>query len=107
MVLQIGCECLGAMEASRAWASDFVHWYNVEPPQLHPLHEPFERHEGEDQAILAARHTLYLQARKKNPARWSGYTRNWSPVGAATLKPERDCVIKARADCNDIQRRAA
>ena len=30
-----------------------------------------------------------------DPARWSGSTRNWSPVGAVTLNPERDSVIKA------------
>ena len=66
-----------------------------------------QRHEGEEQAILAARHALYLQAREKNPARWSGDTRNLSPVGAVMLNPERDCVIKADLACNDIQRLAA
>ena len=38
---------------------------------------------------------LETQARELNPARWSGKTRNWSPVGAVTLNPERDCVIRA------------
>ncbi|GFP27571.1 MAG: hypothetical protein DDT20_01048 [Firmicutes bacterium] len=96
------------LEAARAWAADFVHWYNVEHRHSGIQYvSPSQRHEGEDQAILAARHALYLQAREKNPARWSGDTRNWSPIGAVTLNPERDCVIKAHSGCNDIHRLAA
>jgi len=96
------------LEAARAWAADFVHWYNVEHRHSAIQYvSPSQRHEGEDQAILAARHALYLQAREKNPARWSGDTRNWTPIGAVTLNPERDCVIKAHLGCNDIQRLAA
>ena len=85
-----------------------MHWYNVDHRHsgIQSV-SPSQRHEREDQAILAARHALYLQARQKNPARWSGDTRNWSPIGAVTLNPERDCVIKAHSGCNDIQRLAA
>ena len=68
---------------------------------------PAQRHEGQDQAILAARHELYTKARELNPARWSGKTRNWSPAGAVTLNPERDCVIRAYSDDNPIQQLAA
>jgi len=96
------------LEAARSWAADFVHWYNVDHRHSGIQYvSPSQRHEGEDQAILAARHALYLQAREKNPARWSGDTRNWSPIGAVTLNPERDCVTKAHLGCNDIQRLAA
>jgi hypothetical protein len=45
--------------------------------------------------VLAARHTLYQEARQRNPQRWSGSTRNWTPVGAVTLNPERDAVVRA------------
>src|SRR4051812_48402840 len=48
------------------------------------------RHAGDDHAILAARHTLYVQAR------WSRATRDWTPVGAVTLYPERDSVVDQR-----------
>ena len=58
---------------------------------------PAQRHAGEDHAILAARHALYLQARERNPARWSGTTRNWTPIGAVTLNPERDSVVTAHS----------
>ena len=96
------------LETARAWGADFVHWYNVDHRHSGIQYvSPAQRHEGEDQVILAARHALYLQAREKNPARWSGDTRNWSPIGAVTLNPERDCVIKAHSGYNDIQRLAA
>jgi len=45
--------------------------------------------------VLAARHVVYQDARSRNPQRWSGRTRNWKPVGAVTLNPERDIVIRA------------
>ena len=45
--------------------------------------------------MLAARHAVYQDARQRNPQRWSGSTRNWKPVGAVTLNPERDIIIRA------------
>jgi hypothetical protein len=62
---------------------------------------------GDDHANLSARRALYIKARERNPARWSGNTRNWSPVGAVTLNPERDCIIKSRSFGIDIQPLAA
>src|SRR3954466_3435471 len=56
---------------------------------------PAQRHAGGDRPILAARHALYQQAREANPRRWSGSTRNWTPIGAVTLNPERDSVVAA------------
>ena len=35
-------------------------------------------------------HELYQQARQANPRRWSGQTRDWTPVTSVTLNPERD-----------------
>ena len=52
-------------------------------------------HKGSATVVLAARHALYQQAREANPRRWSGSTRDWTPVGAVTLNPERDCVVAA------------
>jgi hypothetical protein len=45
--------------------------------------------------LLAARHALYVSARARNPRRWSLQTRNWTPVAAVTLNPERDAVVQA------------
>ena len=63
---------------------------------------PAQRHAGEDRAILAARHTLYSKACEINPARWTRARRNWSPIGAVTLNPERDSVIKAHSEAAGI-----
>ena len=54
-----------------------------------------------------AQHDVYLRARKRNPARWSGNTRNWTPIGAVTLNPERDSVIKTHLAGHNIQVLAA
>ena len=75
-------------EAARAWVEQFVNWYNT--VHLHSALNfvtPRDRHEGRDVAILAARHQVYENARRANPERWSGNTRNWSPVGNVTLNP--------------------
>jgi hypothetical protein len=44
------------------------------------------RHEHD---ILARRSELYERARRSNPERWSGTTRNWTPIGLVALNPQR------------------
>jgi serine/threonine protein kinase len=44
---------------------------------------------------LAKRHALYEAAKARNPARWSGGTRNWTPVGAVDLNPQRQDKMAA------------
>lgn len=96
------------LDDARAWAVSFVHWYNVEHRHSGIRYvTPSQRHAGEDQKILAARHALYASARELNPARWSGRTRNWTPVGAVTLNPERECVVNANSKKPLIQPLAA
>jgi putative transposase len=81
---------------ARAWAAAFVHWYNHEHRHSGLRYvTPAQRHAGEDRSVLAVRHALYQQAREANPRRWSGPTRNWTPIGAVTLNPERDSVVAA------------
>jgi hypothetical protein len=71
-----------------------VHWYNFGHRHSGIRYvSPAQRHAGDDHAILAARHALYSQARKRNPARWSRHTRNWCPVGPVTLNPERNRAV--------------
>ena len=78
-----------------AWVDGFVRWYNTE--HLHSgirFVRPIDRHEGRDKTILAARHGLYTQAKARTPRRWTRGTRNWTPVGAVRLNPEkRDACI--------------
>ena len=96
------------LDAARTWAAQFVRWYNVDHRHSGIRYvSPAQRHAGEDHAILAARHALYTKARELNPARWSRTTRNWSPIGAVTLNPEHDSIIKAHSESIDIQPLAA
>lgn len=76
--------------AARAWVRTFVRWYNT--AHLHSAIRfvtPEDRHTGRDIAILAARHTIYVDAQARHPERWSGSTRNWDPITDVTLNPER------------------
>lgn len=68
---------------------------------------PAQRHAGQDEAILPARHEPYFQARQRNPRRWSRGTRDWTPIGAVTLNPERDSVVTTHSGCTDKQPLAA
>ena len=96
------------LQQARAWAADFVHWYNVDHRHSGIRYvSPAQRHAGEDKAILAARHAVYQKARALRPERWSRETRNWTPIGAVTLNPERDSVVKLHEEHHDIQPLAA
>ncbi len=79
------------LEAARSWVRDFIRWYNNE--QRHSrigFLIPAERDRGGGRTVLARRHALYQETRKRIPERWSGATRNWTPIGAVTLNPERE-----------------
>ena len=96
------------LDAARSWAAEFVRWYNVDHRHSGIRYvSPAQRHDGRDQAILAARHALYCQARQRNPARWSGNTRDWSHVSVVTLNPERDAVVKLTAAAHHTPQKAA
>jgi hypothetical protein len=83
-------------------------WYNVDHRHSSIRYvSPQQRHAGEDKAVLTARHTLYTQAKQRNPARWSGHTRDWSHIGAVTLNPERDEVVSMAANVQHTQQKAA
>ena len=78
------------LDAARLWVRDFIAWYNHEHRHSRiRFVTPAQRHRGEDHALLAKRHALYEAAKARNPARWSGGTRNWTPVGAVDLNPQR------------------
>src|SRR3954447_22877360 len=86
------------LDAARQWAANFVHWYNDEHRHSGIQYvTPAQRHAGQDRGLLACRHELYQRARQANPRRWSRQTRDWTPVAAVTLTPERDIGIMASA----------
>jgi hypothetical protein len=85
-----------------------VHWYNVDHHHSGIRYvSPAQRHAGDDQAILAARHAVYIEARERHPTRWSRHTRDWSPIGAVTLNPQRDSVITSHVATSNKQPLAA
>ena len=87
------------LAAARAWVLKFVHWYNTE--HRHSAIRfvtPQQRHSGQERAILERRHDLYQQAKERHPRRWSGTTRDWTPIGAVSLnaRPQsRDALPEA------------
>lgn len=77
-----------SFKAALKWVEDFVRWYNDE--HLHSAIRyvtPSDRHSGKERPQLANRHDVYTAARGRTPTRWTGNTRNWSPVGAVYLNP--------------------
>ena len=72
---------------ARDWADNFVTWYNT--VHFHSslnFVTPDDRHHGKDVQILEDRHKVYMEARLKNPERWSKGTRDWKPITEVSLK---------------------
>jgi len=85
---------------ARNWVDGFaprwhtVGWYNNE--HLHSsisFVTPNQRHTGEDKMILEQRHKVYIEAKNKNPNRWSGNTRNWKYINSVSLNPDKEDEI--------------
>ena len=96
------------LDHARAWAAEFVGWHNTQHHHSGIRYvSPANRHAGRDHEMLAARHAVYTAARERNPSRWSAATRDWTPIGAVTLNPEREAVVAAHALGPDKQPLAA
>lgn len=77
-----------SLEQARSWVASFVHWYNFEHAHSAIRYvTPAERHARKDEVILANRERVYERARRRHPRRWTGRTRNWTPVKAVFLNP--------------------
>jgi transposase InsO family protein len=77
-----------SVDEARVWVASFVAWYNGE--HLHSgirYVTPNDRHALRDKPILARRHAIYVAAKQRTPRRWTGATRDWSPIGAVYLNP--------------------
>lgn len=78
----------GSLESARQWVARFVNLYNTE--FLHSgikFVTPYQRHYGLDQEVLKQRKEIYEKARRRNPVRWSGKTRNWDYIPYVALNP--------------------
>lgn len=85
-----------SLEAARAWVTGFVRWYDTE--HLHSgvrFVTPSDRHAGRDTEILRRRKAVYEAAKRRNPDRWSGETRNWEPVKIVDLNPAKPSAREA------------
>jgi putative transposase len=79
-----------SIDEARQWVSRFVEWYNIE--HLHSAIRfvtPSSRHLELDSVILAKRAAVYEQAQRQHPLRWSGPTRNWTPITEVFLNPKK------------------
>jgi len=77
-----------SLAEARAWVERFVAWYNHE--HRHSAIRfvtPHQRHVGQERTLLRRRDEVYREARCRNPGRWSGATRDWTPVGSVWLNP--------------------
>ncbi len=78
------------LASANRWVARFIDWYNgTHRHSAIRYVTPDERHHGRERRVLANRNELYEHARRANPERWSGSTRNWLPVGSVVLNPER------------------
>ncbi len=77
------------IEDARRWVTSFVRWYNDDHQHSGiRFVTPSQRHAGHDVEILSRRDTVYRDARRRRPSRWSGDTRNWTPISTVRLNPE-------------------
>jgi putative transposase len=89
-----------SIKHAQNWVDKFVSWYNTD--HLHSsirFVSPDDRHYGREQDILANRQLVYEKARQRNPNRWAGKTRNWSPVRLVWLNPEKQKDAAKQKHC--------
>jgi len=80
----------GLTEA-REWVHGFAEWYNNQHRHSAIRYvTPGQRHNGEDHEILVQRKRIYDAAKQRNPARWSGETRNWNRIKEVWLNPPKE-----------------
>ena len=77
-----------------ALVDPFVHWCNHgHQHSAIRFVTPAERQTGREKAFLAQRQVVSERARRKQPERCSGATRDWTPVTTVRLNPKRDDVL--------------
>ena len=79
-----------SIEQARKWVSGFVYWYNeIHRHSALKFVTPAQRHRGQDIDILQRRKQVYLSAKMRHPARWSGSIRNWQRIELVCLNPNK------------------
>lgn len=78
-----------SLDDARRWVASFVRWYNDDHQHSGiRFVTPSQRHDGREVAILDQRHCVYVAARERCPRRWTGRTRDWTPIATVRLNPE-------------------
>ena len=81
------------MLAARQWVGTFVAWYNHEHRHSGiAFVTPAQRHAGLDGDLLRQRVKVYEAAKARHPERWTGATRNWTPVSIVHLNPDQSII---------------
>lgn len=97
-------KCFSTIIDAMQWCEWFVSWYNNQ--HLHSelkFITPVQRHTGQDKAIFLSRHTTYINAKQKNPLRWSGRnTRNWELDNFVALNPNKKLNLSLQNHDNGI-----
>jgi len=77
-----------SLEEAREWVHKFTQWYNTKHRHSALKYvTPQQRHTGQDVVLLEQRRELYEAAKKSNPQRWSGRTRDWTHNRVVKLNP--------------------
>jgi len=77
------------LSSARDWGLSFVTWYNTQHRHSKiNFVTPQQRHDGKDTAILAKRTTVFENAKKRHPERWSGSIRKWEIQTEVWLNPD-------------------
>jgi putative transposase len=89
---------------SRIWCESFVVWYNE--AHLHSALKfvtPQQRHTGVDVVVLKGRHLVYQMAKRQNPERWSGNSRDWLLAKVVTLNPDKKSAHHKLENCGRLK----
>ena len=89
---------------ARIWCEKFTGWYNRQ--HLHSALKfvtPEQRHNGDDIIVRQKRHRVYEEAKKRNPQRWVGSTRDWSLTNSVTLNPNKKFNLNTQKNDDEFK----
>ncbi len=96
-----------SLEDAREWVHQFAQWYNTKHRHSALKYvTPVQRHTGKDIALLELRRELYEAAKRSNPERWSGKTRDWTHNPVVKLNPVNEANVNTKKKDEDEQKAA-
>ncbi len=96
-----------SLDDAREWVKIFTQWYNKKHRHSALKYvTPLQRHAGQDVTLLEQRKDLYEAAKKNNPSRWSGKTRDWMHNRIVKLNPTNETDTVTQIEKTDKQQAA-